>query len=122
MCENDGQTTASITALPVRYSRSVVWRNPDGLHCRVAAAVVRMSFRFAAEIFLRKGGKEVKGTSIIGLLMLGVAPGDELLVRAEGPDAMQAVDAMAQMVAACEPAPTEPPVAILPGHRAAHNP
>ncbi len=41
----------------------------------------------------------VPATSIMGLMMLGAAMGTSILVEATGPEAEQALDALAQLVA-----------------------
>jgi phosphocarrier protein len=43
---------------------------------------------------------EVNGKSIMGVMMLAAEYGAELVVRARGPDAEQAVHAIAELVAA----------------------
>jgi len=40
----------------------------------------------------------VSGKSIMGVLMLAAEPGAELVLRAEGPDASEAVEALAGFV------------------------
>lgn len=47
---------------------------------------------------MTKDGSEVNGTSIMGLMMLAAAPGDEIHISAEGPDAEQAMAALAELV------------------------
>lgn len=73
--------------------------NRLGLHARAAAQLVHLANRFAAEIRLSKDEMEVNGKSIMGVLMLA-APKDSLIqVRADGPDATQAVDAIGELIA-----------------------
>jgi phosphotransferase system HPr (HPr) family protein len=62
--------------------------------------MVKASARFDAAITVRKGALEANAKSIMSLLMLGVAPGDELMIVAEGRDAMEAADALEQVLAA----------------------
>lgn len=40
----------------------------------------------------------VNGTSIMGLMMLAAAPGDEIRVEAEGPDSHAALEAIVALV------------------------
>jgi phosphocarrier protein HPr len=44
-------------------------------------------------------GETVDGTSIMGLMMLAAAIGTSVTVRATGPEALEAVDAVAALVA-----------------------
>jgi phosphocarrier protein HPr len=78
--------------------RSVRIRNRLGLHARPAAEFVKLAGRFEAEIHLEKDGVRVNGKSIMGVLMLAAEQGTELLIRGEGSDARDAVEALVQLV------------------------
>jgi len=73
--------------------------NLEGLHARPAARIVRLANGFAAEIQLAKDGLEVNGKSIMGVMMLAAECGSSIVIRADGPDAEQAVQALAELVA-----------------------
>lgn len=73
--------------------------NLEGLHARPAARIVRLANAFAAEIELAKDGLEVNGKSIMGVMMLAAECGSSITIRAKGPDAEQAVQALADLVA-----------------------
>jgi phosphocarrier protein HPr len=73
--------------------------NQEGLHARPAARIVRLANGFAAEIQLAKDGLEVNGKSIMGVMMLAAECGSSIVIRANGPDAEQAVQALAELVA-----------------------
>jgi phosphocarrier protein HPr len=79
--------------------RSVTIVNKNGLHARPAAALVKTASRFQSEITMVRDDLEVNGKSIMGVMMLAAECGAELLVRADGPDAEQAVQAIADLVA-----------------------
>jgi phosphocarrier protein len=74
--------------------------NKRGLHARAAAKFVKLAGQFVAATHVTKGGTTVSGLSIMGLMMLAAAPGCTVGVRAEGPDAQEAVDAIAALIAA----------------------
>ena len=74
--------------------------NQRGLHARAAALFVKTAGRFDAEITVTKDGTEVSGLSIMGLMMLAASQGSEIEVMAGGPQAGQAVDALAGLVSA----------------------
>ncbi|HXT48360.1 MAG TPA: HPr family phosphocarrier protein [Gemmatimonadaceae bacterium] len=80
--------------------RTVEIVNRNGLHARPAAEIVKLSSRFQAEITMVRDDLEVNGKSIMGVMMLAAEFGSTLLVRANGPDAEQAVNAIADLVAA----------------------
>jgi phosphocarrier protein len=73
--------------------------NQEGLHARPAAQIVRLASSFSSEIELVKDGMDVNGKSIMGVMMLAAECGSSILIRAEGPDAEQAVQALADLVA-----------------------
>lgn len=73
--------------------------NRLGLHARAAARFVETANRFAAEVTVANGDESVSGKSILGLMMLAAAEGTPLLLTASGPDAEQALDAIAELIA-----------------------
>jgi len=74
--------------------------NQRGLHARAASRFVKMASDFEAEISVTKGRQTVSGRSIMGLMMLAAGPGTEIRIRASGPQAEQAVNAICEMIAA----------------------
>ncbi len=79
-------------------SRTVVIRNKRGLHARASARFVTMASGFDAAVEVTKDGSSVCGTSIMGLMMLAAAPGDEIVISADGFGAEPAVAALCQLV------------------------
>ncbi|MFQ5356095.1 MAG: HPr family phosphocarrier protein [Mariprofundaceae bacterium] len=78
--------------------RIVRIQNKLGLHARAAARFATTSGAFAAEVYLMKDDIEVNGKSIMGIMMLAAAKGTDLQIRAEGGDALQALDALETLV------------------------
>ena len=79
--------------------REVQIINKNGLHARPAAEIVKLASKFKSEITMVRDDLEVNGKSIMGVMMLAAECGATLMVRAHGPDADQAVDAIAALVA-----------------------
>jgi phosphocarrier protein len=73
--------------------------NQEGLHARPAARIVRLASMFESDIELVKDGLDVNGKSIMGVMMLAAECGSSITIRAKGPDAEQAVEALAELVA-----------------------
>jgi len=73
--------------------------NRLGLHARAAAKLVRLANEFASEILVAKDGMEVNGKSIMGVLMLAAPKDAKILIRANGPDAEEAVAAIGELIA-----------------------
>ncbi|HEY5440694.1 MAG TPA: HPr family phosphocarrier protein [Gemmatimonadaceae bacterium] len=78
--------------------RSVQILNKNGLHARPAAEIVKISVKFQSEITLVRDGMEVNGKSIMGVMMLAAECGATLVLRAEGSDADEALDALAALI------------------------
>ena len=73
--------------------------NRLGLHARAAAKLVRLANGFASEVLVSKDGMEVNGKSIMGVLMLAAPKDAKILIRANGPDAEEAVAAIGELIA-----------------------
>lgn len=74
--------------------------NVKGLHARASAKFAETAERFDARISVSRDGYSVSGDSIMGLLTLAACKGSTIDIRAEGPDAEEAVDALRTLVAA----------------------
>jgi phosphocarrier protein len=74
--------------------------NPLGMHARPAAEFVKIASRFASKVDVRRDTLNVNGKSIMGVMMLAAEQGSSLLIRAEGTDAEQALNALCALVAA----------------------
>ena len=79
--------------------RSAPIVNRLGLHARPAAEFVKIANRFRSHIVVKKDDLEVNGKSIMGMMMLAAECGSALLIRADGDDAQEAVDALLALVA-----------------------
>ncbi|MBU6165671.1 MAG: HPr family phosphocarrier protein [Alphaproteobacteria bacterium] len=82
------------TAGPVR----VPITNRRGLHARASAKFVTLASGFDAEVTVSHDGSQVTGTSIMGLMMLAAAMGDEIEISATGAEAAAAVEKLAGLV------------------------
>jgi phosphocarrier protein HPr len=78
--------------------REVTVANRNGLHARPAAEIVKTASKFKSDITMVREELEVNGKSIMGVMMLAAEFGSTLLVRANGPDAQQAVEAIANLI------------------------
>lgn len=82
-----------------RIEREFEIVNRLGLHARAAAKLVKLANRFSSDIRITKNGMEVNGKSIMGVLMLAAHRDSCVLVRAEGPDAAEAIQAIGILIA-----------------------
>jgi phosphocarrier protein len=72
--------------------------NALGLHARAAAKFCALAGSFEARVTVSTDEATVVGTSIMGLMMLGAAQGSQIVVAADGPQAEEAVAALASLV------------------------
>ena len=79
--------------------RAVDISNRLGLHARAAAKLVHIAGAFKSRTTLVKDGEEVDAKSILGILLLAAAQGTRLLVRCEGEDEEQALQAVTGLIA-----------------------
>ena len=73
-------------------------RNQLGLHARACALFVKTASRFRSEIMVSRDGVVVNGKSIMGVMMLAAEEGSTIELKAEGPDADEAVAALQELV------------------------
>ena len=60
--------------------------NDFGLHARVAAKIVELNSKFSSTLILKKGNKEVDGSSILSILTLSSPKGSNIEVQISGDD------------------------------------
>ncbi len=79
--------------------RSVTIVNKLGIHARPAAEIVKTASRFGSNITIVRDDLEVNGKSIMGVMMLAAEQGSTIAIKAEGPDADAALDALESVIA-----------------------
>jgi phosphocarrier protein HPr len=82
---------------PEIFAREVVVKLENGLHLGPASRVVQLAQGFVCEFKIHKGEKVVNAKSMLDLLTLMAEQGVVLRLEAAGPDAPQAVDAVARL-------------------------
>ena len=78
--------------------RTIRINNKRGLHARASAKFVNLASQLDANIEVEKDGHKVCGTSIMGLMMLGAAMGDEVTVHVSGMEAEVAMARLTQLI------------------------
>ena len=82
-------------------ARTVLITNRRGLHARASAEFVTLASSQSCDVHVEKEGSgSVTGTSIMGLMMLGAAMGDSIIISASGDGADEAVARLAELVEA----------------------
>ena len=83
-----------------RLEKSFEIVNALGLHARAAAQFVQAANRYHCDITVEKEGLQVNGKSIMGVLTLAASKGSQIRVACEGDDAVDAMEALALVIAA----------------------
>ncbi len=79
-------------------SRTFEIKNKLGMHARAATAFVQTANRFDCEVVIRKDGLEVNGKSIMGVLQLAAAKGQQIEVVADGAEGEAALEAIGMLI------------------------
>jgi phosphocarrier protein HPr len=79
-------------------SRTVHVTNKRGLHARASAKFVNLATQLDAKIEVEKDGNKVCGTSIMGLMMLGAAMGDQVTIHVSGMGEESALERLVQLI------------------------
>lgn len=74
--------------------REVEVQNRAGIHARPAALIVKVANQFESKIYMEKDQMRINGKSIMGIITLGAAYKSRLKISVEGPDEVEAADAI----------------------------
>jgi phosphotransferase system HPr (HPr) family protein len=69
----------------------------DGLHARPAGILVKLASQFQAKVELSANGLTKNAKSIMSLMSMGLKGGEEILLKADGDDAAQAIEAITKL-------------------------
>ena len=78
---------------------SILISNKLGLHARASAKLTKLAGSFSSEIHLSRNNRRVNAKSIMGVMMLAAGLGAEVEIEADGPDEIQAIEALSALVA-----------------------
>jgi phosphocarrier protein len=77
--------------------KQVTIKNHAGIHARPAALIVKVASQFASQISLIKEAENINAKSIMGIITLGAIYNTTLIIRAEGSDETEAVQAVSNL-------------------------
>lgn len=80
------------------FTQEVTVNNEVGLHARPATYFIQKASEFKSGIWVEKEERRVNAKSLLGVLSLGIVKGTTITLIADGPDAKEAVEALAQLV------------------------
>ena len=73
-------------------TKNITIKIPTGLEARPVALLVQVASRYESSIFIECENKKVNAKSIMGMMSLGIAAGEEVTVTANGPDEAEAME------------------------------
>jgi len=80
--------------------RQVEIVNTYGLHMRPSNRFVKLASSFQSDVWVHFGGRKANGKSVLNMTTLAAERGSTLDLEARGPDAEQAIAALAELVEA----------------------
>ena len=80
------------------FTQEVSVNNEVGLHARPAPYFIQKANEFKSGIWVEMEERRVNAKSLLGVLSLGIVKGTTITLIADGPDAKEAVEALAQLV------------------------
>ncbi|MGN0334761.1 MAG: HPr family phosphocarrier protein [Lachnospiraceae bacterium] len=76
--------------------KSMTIQIPSGLEARPVALLVQVASQHECSIYVEADNKKVNAKSIMGMMTLGLAPGEEVVVTADGVDEEKAIQSIEQ--------------------------
>ena len=80
------------------YTKEATVNNQVGLHARPATFFIQKANEFKSSIWVEKEERRVNAKSLLGVLSLGIVQGTVIQLIADGPDAAEAVEALAELL------------------------
>lgn len=99
----EGAAAAAIAAPAAGVVQRATVAFEHGIHARPAALLAASVKGLAADVRLTARGREANARSTVALMGLGVGHGDEIEIRASGPDAALAVSTLAMALSRGDP-------------------
>ena len=79
-------------------SRDITIKNSVGLYARPATFFIQKANSFKSSIWIEKDDRRVNAKSLLGVLSLSIASGTSIKVSAEGPDEVDALNSLEELV------------------------
>ncbi len=79
-------------------SKNIVIEWAEGIEMKSIALLIQKASEFSSTIHISKEDRKANAKSLLGMMSLGIEDGAELEIKAEGPDAEEAVEALANFL------------------------
>ncbi len=80
------------------YVKEVLVQNKAGLHARPATFFIQKANEYKSSIWLEKDERKVNAKSLLGVLSLGIIGGTNVKIFADGPDEVDAVEGLVELI------------------------
>jgi phosphocarrier protein HPr len=78
--------------------REIEIRNEQGLHAPASARLAQLAAKFQCDVSLARKGRKVNAKSLMGVMMLAASKGSHIVIETEGPDEVEALDAIVALI------------------------
>lgn len=79
-------------------SRNITIKNSVGLHARLATFFIQKANSYKSYVWVEKDDRRVNAKSLLGVLSLGITKGMEVTLIADGPDEVEALNGLEELV------------------------
>lgn len=80
------------------YMKETIVKCESGLHNKQATYFIQKANDFKSTIWVEVDNRRINAKSLLGVLSMGITTGTTVNLIAEGPDEVQAVDALSEML------------------------
>lgn len=80
------------------YMKETIVKCESGLHNKQATYFIQKANDFKSTIWIEVENRRINAKSLLGVLSMGITTGTSVNLIAEGPDEVQAVDALSEML------------------------
>ncbi|MBQ1281641.1 MAG: HPr family phosphocarrier protein [Oscillospiraceae bacterium] len=80
------------------YMKETIVKCESGLHNKQATYFIQKANDFKSTIWIEVENRRINAKSLLGVLSMGIMTGTSVNLIAEGPDEVQAVDALSEML------------------------
>jgi phosphocarrier protein len=78
--------------------REVEIVNKLGLDAPASAKLTQLAAKYQCDVSLARSGRKVNAKSLMGVMMLAAAKGSQVLLETDGPDEVEALDAIVALI------------------------
>ncbi|MBK7792933.1 MAG: HPr family phosphocarrier protein [Betaproteobacteria bacterium] len=81
--------------------REVEIVNKLGLHARASAKLTQLAAKYQSDVYMSRATRRVNAKSIMGVMMLAAGKGARVVLETDGPDEVEALDALVGLIEDC---------------------